>query len=197
MAGLHRSDAAAGVSSRKDKRPEAALVRIGLYSPVWEPTWKLDVHEPDRVTVEAVEQLAEEPTNSVKLDTIRGEASLEVDLLACENAFGAAWWAIEELPMAMPDWKNERLPQASLLRDIFGNPFHPVTINVNWLTWKDGAVRKSSQSIYDERAFNRMPILADALADAGCDNKDILSHCRGNSPHVKGCWVVDLVLGKE
>jgi hypothetical protein len=55
-----------------------------------------------------------------------------------------------------------------------------------------------AQGIYDDRAFDRMPILADALQDAGCDNADILSHCRDASqPHARGCWVVDLILGKE
>jgi hypothetical protein len=60
-------------------------------------------------------------------------------------------------------------------------------------------VRKSgiAESIYDHRAFERMPELADALAAAGCSNPEILSHCRGPGPHVRGCWVVDLVLGKE
>ena len=60
-------------------------------------------------------------------------------------------------------------------------------------------VRKSgiAESIYDHRAFERLPALADALAEAGCSNPDILSHCRGPGPHVRGCWVVDLVLGKE
>ena len=54
-----------------------------------------------------------------------------------------------------------------------------------------------ARGIYDEKAFDRMPILADALQDAGCDNDDVLSHCRGGGPHVRGCWVVDLLLGKE
>ncbi len=86
---------------------------------------------------------------------------------------------------------------AVLLRDIFGNPFRPITINPAWLAWNDGTVRHLAHGIYDEKAFDRMPILADALEEARCDNKDILDHCRSDSPHVKGCWVVDLVLGKE
>ena len=49
----------------------------------------------------------------------------------------------------------------------------------------------------EERAFDRLPILADALEDAGCDNADILNHCRSAGPHVRGCWVVDLVLGRS
>ena len=82
-----------------------------------------------------------------------------------------------------------------MLREIF-NPFHPVIINPAWLTWNDATVLRIAQAIYDEKAFNRMPILADALEDAGCENSDILKHCRNAGPHVKGCWVVDAVLGK-
>lgn len=53
------------------------------------------------------------------------------------------------------------------------------------------------EGIHDDRAFDRLPILADAFQDAGCENDDILAHCRGEGPHVRGCWVVDLVLGKS
>lgn len=91
----------------------------------------------------------------------------------------------------------ERILLVEVVQEIFGNPFRPVTINPAWLTWNDGTVVRIAQSIYDEKAFDRMPILADALTDAGCDNADILNHCRSDSPHVRGCWVVDLLLGKE
>ena len=85
-------------------------------------------------------------------------------------------------------------PRAShLARDIFGNPFRPAALDPSWLT---STVVTLARGIYEERAFDRMPILADALQDAGCDNEDVLNHCRGPGPHVRGCWVVDLVLGK-
>jgi hypothetical protein len=84
---------------------------------------------------------------------------------------------------------------AHLLRDIFGNPFQPVSFSPDWRT--DTAVSLARQ-MYDSREFGAMPILADALQDAGCDSEDILNHCRdANQVHVRGCWVVDLVLGKE
>jgi hypothetical protein len=54
-----------------------------------------------------------------------------------------------------------------------------------------------AQGIYAGRAFDRLPILHDALLDAGCDDEAILSHCRCEGPHVRGCWVIDLLLGKE
>jgi hypothetical protein len=81
-----------------------------------------------------------------------------------------------------------------LFRDIFGNPFRPVALSPAWRT--DTAVSLAGQ-MYESRDFSAMPILADALQDAGCDNEHILAHCRGPGPHVRGCWVIDLVLGKE
>jgi hypothetical protein len=83
--------------------------------------------------------------------------------------------------------------QCDLLRDIFGNPFRPVAIERSLLT---AAVVKLAQQNYDQRVLERMPKLADALEKAGCENAEILNHCRGPGPHVRGCWVVDLVLGK-
>jgi hypothetical protein len=64
------------------------------------------------------------------------------------------------------------------------------------LLWREGAVVKIAQAIYNARAFERLPILADAPEDAGCDNADLLRHCREPGEHVRGCWVVDLLLGK-
>jgi hypothetical protein len=88
----------------------------------------------------------------------------------------------------------ERAICCTSLRDIFGNPFRPVSLDPSWLT---STVLALAEGIYDERAFDRLPILADALQDAGCDNDDILNHCRSDKPHVRGCWPVDLILGKS
>ena len=77
---------------------------------------------------------------------------------------------------------------------MFGNPFRPVTFAPKWRT--DTAIALA-QTMYDARDFAALPILADALQDAGCDDSDILDHCRGPGPHVRGCWVVDVVLGME
>ncbi len=90
--------------------------------------------------------------------------------------------------------ETNRLIQPTLLREVFGNPFRPITLDPSWLTSK--AVTLAT-CIYEEKAFDRMPILADALQDAGCDNEDILNHCRQPGEHVRGCFVVDLVLGKS
>ena len=84
---------------------------------------------------------------------------------------------------------------ADIPRDVFGDPFRPVAFAPEWRT--DTAVTLVRQ-MYEAREFSAMPILADALQDAGCDNADVLDHCRDpQATHVRGCWVCDLVLGKE
>lgn len=117
-------------------------------------------------------------------------------------AMAVAWASVED------DWEKkmkfydqakdaEEVEQAKLLREIAGNPFRPVKVEPAWLRWNDRTVVAMAQSIYEDRAFNRLPILHDALLDAGCDNEEILSHCCGPGPHTRGCWPVDLILGKS
>jgi hypothetical protein len=86
---------------------------------------------------------------------------------------------------------------AELVREVIGNPFRPALLDPAWLTWNDGVAVKLALAIYDDHAFDRLPILADALEEAGCGNTDILDHCRQPRVHVRGCWLVDLLLGKE
>jgi hypothetical protein len=83
---------------------------------------------------------------------------------------------------------------ADCLRDIFGNPFRPVPLAPAWLAWNDGTLGQLAAAIYEQRAFDRLPVLADALEEAGCDNPEMLTHCREPGPHVRGCWLVDLLL---
>jgi hypothetical protein len=113
---------------------------------------------------------------------------------------GAAQLAVEgdawrsALHVAENGETSERTGSYSFLHEIFGNPFRPIAFEANWLT---STVVALATAIYRDRAFDRMPILADALQDAGCENEDILNHCRGAGNHVRGCWVVDLLLRKE
>lgn len=83
--------------------------------------------------------------------------------------------------------------QSNLIRCIFGNPFRWVAFAPSWVT---STVHALADQMYESRDFGTMPILADALQDAGCDSDDILDHCRGSRPHARGCWVVDLILAK-
>ena len=83
---------------------------------------------------------------------------------------------------------------AGILREVRANPFRLLRFSARWRTVDSFGL---ARGIYEDRAFDRMPLLADALMDAGCDDDQIISHCRAGGPHVRGCWVVDLVLGKE
>jgi hypothetical protein len=88
--------------------------------------------------------------------------------------------------------------QSWLLRDIAGPlPFRAVTIDPACLTWNHSTVPAIARRIYEGKSFHDLAILADALEDAGCTDAQILAHCRGGGPHVRGCWVVDLLLGRD
>jgi hypothetical protein len=87
---------------------------------------------------------------------------------------------------------------AALLREVLGNPFRPVrTLPPSVCVWNDGTVPKIAESIYEQGKFEELPILADALEDAGCADAGLLDHLRVPESHVRGCWALDLVLGKE
>jgi hypothetical protein len=112
----------------------------------------------------------------------------------------AAWAATQPGPV-MPDDRvsagrlaAEQAIQCGILRDIIGNPFLPLALNPIWLS---STVKNLAESVYTDGAFGKMPILGDALEDAGCDNEDILKHCREPGEHCRGCWCLDLVLGKS
>jgi hypothetical protein len=94
---------------------------------------------------------------------------------------------------ARREWLGQRRALARLFREIFGNPFRVVECNKKWRT---DIVVLLARQMFESRDFSVMPILADALEDAGCAEEQILDHCRGPGPHVRGCWVVDLLLGK-
>jgi hypothetical protein len=88
----------------------------------------------------------------------------------------------------------ERAAQCQLLRDVFGNPFRPVALDPSWRTL---SVLNLAGAIYEHRAFDCLPLLAGALEEVGCRDAELLAHCRWSWPHVRGCWALDLVLGKE
>jgi hypothetical protein len=87
--------------------------------------------------------------------------------------------------------------QADLLRDLFGNPFRPAAVRPVWLSSADRTVPRLARAIYDEQAFDRLPILADALEEAGCTHPAFLDHCRRPAEHVRGCWVLDALLAAD
>ncbi len=126
---------------------------------------------------------------------------------AWDSAFNAMRYAAQALNRSAPDSceSSELRHQAALLRCIYGPLLdHRKFINPSWLTWNDRTIPRIAQGIYDERRMpegtldtGRLAILHDALLDAGCGNEELLTHLRSEGPHVRGCWPVDLILGKE
>lgn len=103
--------------------------------------------------------------------------------------------AVETLAGESKAGRREAAAQASLLRDLF--PYQPVVLNPAWRKWNGGIVVRLARAIYEARRFEDLPVLADALEEAGCTNSAILSHCRKPGSHWRGCWVVDLVTSRE
>jgi hypothetical protein len=93
--------------------------------------------------------------------------------------------------------RREKGPFCDLIRDVFGNPFRPVALEPAWLGWRGGLPAALARRLYESRDFGEMPVLADMLQDAGCADEQVLGHCRGPGPHVRGCFLVDLLLGKK
>jgi hypothetical protein len=93
-------------------------------------------------------------------------------------------------------WAEEQEAHSGLVRELFGNPFRPVSVRPSCLRANKGRVRKLVQKAYHERAFDRLPDLAQALEAAGCSDAQLLGHLRSAGPHWRGCFAVDAVLGR-
>jgi hypothetical protein len=112
-------------------------------------------------------------------------------LYAVQEEGGGTWQDMRTLGIIARD--TERGVLTGLVRDIFGNPFRPIAFDPRWRTADTVGL---ATGIYEDRAFDRLPLLADALMDAGCADEQVLGHCRTEG-HVRGCWLIDLVLGKS
>jgi hypothetical protein len=134
--------------------------------------------------------LAQKGSNTPAGAAVSEAIALELSTYAVSNIVRWASWAA---PTRRAD---ELLAQSHLVRDVFGDPFRGVTFSPGRLAPDGGTVRKLAQAMYGERRFEGLPVLADALEDAGCADEAVLSHCRGGGEHVRGCWVVDILLGK-
>jgi hypothetical protein len=157
---------------------------------------------------DAAENSADYGTGMVRKAVL---ASDEEKYRAWENAWDKAWrdqgyhlseakdiadatMPPEWVAMGKSAWSEERKCQCHLLRDIFGNPFHPAVLDSAWLI---PDMVRLAQSVYDSQDFSGLPVLADALMETGCTNAEILVHCRGPGQHVRGCWGLDLILRKK
>jgi hypothetical protein len=152
-----------------------------LYAPV----------DPRNTIIAVGEKYADGMADSEELKTARSLARR----LEPPHTFGSVVSVVDSGSMYPCVRSGRARTHCERIRDIFGNPFRRVSIDSKWLTSKVAAL---ATGIYQEKAFDRFPILADALQDAGAgENHDILTHLRSGGEHVRGCWALDLVVGKE
>lgn len=173
-----------------DERSRYAVVAAERYVDM-----QINQHELREAQLEACDAYEEAPSGLA-------EAALLVagplDAERLENlARGIAYVAEGELAEIAQTWVERRRWQCELLRDILGNPFRPTLIGNGCRTWSQGFVIRLAQMIYDEQRGEDMPMLGEALHLAGCTNAHILEHCQSKGPHVRGCWLIDDLLGKQ
>jgi hypothetical protein len=190
-------------ASRKLSERQARLFAVACCRRLW----PLLTDERSRKAVEVAERYADGLANQKEL---RFAFSCAADAYAYASSSHTA--AAGAANAARPEagyyarYVTPRREHPALLRDLFGFiPFRPQPrIDLSWLAWKDGVVMRLAEAVYEEREMPsgrldnaRMAVLADALEEAGCDNQEILGHCRQqDAVHVRGCWLFDLLLNK-
>jgi len=158
--------------------------------------------------VETVERYADGQVNAKQLRTARRTAETVAHPVPHADGYNPAAWEVTNavrlvvaaatvhvrlrLGSVSSAWPVSAAEQVVLLRELFGNPFHPISVEPSWLT---PTVLTLAHIVRTERTFELMPVLGDALQDAGCDNAEVIDHCYGPSPHVVGCWLVDSLSG--
>jgi hypothetical protein len=131
-----------------------------------------------------------DPPDVVSATRIARTAARAVEALREERTDAATLPSPAEPPLPL-----ESLDAVDLLCEIFGNPFRSVTIDPAWLAADEDSVAKRARVVYDQHRFGDLPLVADALERAGCTDADILAHCRARRVHVRGCWIIDALLG--
>jgi hypothetical protein len=210
---VHRPPTNAGIPWQTKKSPEAAPLACACCRLIWDRI-PLAWHRAIEVNEEFADgAVAKEALIAAKETAGRTPISRdEVDTLDTESA----WYACDINPTSTfslvtalraaqvrPNVEPKTTitfaifsQQSDVIRDIF-QPFRRKTRGRPGEVWKRGVVLPLAQSLYTDRAFDRLPILADALEEAGCTDADILGHLRSPGPHVLGCWALDLLLEKE
>jgi len=178
--------------------------------------WHLLTDAGSRRAVEAAEEYADRPPGDAylrdaglggvyapdePLSTVVRYVQFAGPNTALDHALDSLYRAAEMVDTAAPrprkaDIATERRAQAELVREIFPYPFRPITTDSGWCAWQGGRVTQVADAIYDSRAYGDLPVLADALEEAGCTSIPLLDHLRSGGDHYRGCWALDVVVGK-
>jgi hypothetical protein len=172
-------------------REQVMRLALAIEEPLWSRVWQEDGQFQPTWTPET--------------------AALALTVLVCTVALGfgdeyfatedeaarAAEKVLDDGVAVLAAWQQRLAQLAALVKDAFGPLlFRRVEAVPTWAAWNGGAISKLAQAIYGGRAFDRLSVLADALEEVGCTNAEILKHCRHPAMHARGCWVLDLLLGR-
>jgi hypothetical protein len=164
---------------------------------VWKARAALAAAQAVEALLQANEPILEAPRDVRELPDVVSATRVARTAARAAEAQGEERLGEASPPSTEPARRLEQLDAVDLVREIFGNPFRIVTVEPAWLVWNETTIPKMTQVVYDEGRFGDLPFLADALEEAGCVNADILTHCRAPMEHVRGCWVVDALLGMK
>jgi hypothetical protein len=173
--------------------PGAVLwTAMQIEEPIWPRIWQEDGEFQPAWNAETAALAATVLVGTMALGLGDAYLATEAEALRAAEKVG------RESDTVAAGWRRQLDRLADLVRDVFGPlPFRAVTVEPTWLGRNESSLAYLTRSIYEERAFERLPVLADALEEAGCASTDFLNHCRVPGEHVRGCWVVDLLLGKQ
>jgi hypothetical protein len=193
---LEQVRAAGGASDRKLRLFACACCREPSVFRFWDA--------PDEAAVAAAERFAEGQADLAQLQRARQRATRMGPAWCCaERAAGAAGAWVDCADPGRGGGPERRTLFAALLRDVFPRPSRRAAIDPAWLRWGGGTVAGLARAAYEEPLAHgrldpvRLAVLADALEEADCSDAELLSHLRGGGPHVRGCWPVDALLGRQ
>jgi hypothetical protein len=175
--------------------------------------------EPSQYAIDLMEHFADGTVNEAEARAARRSGRIDVvnaaTLWAAEAVAALTSFRYRSLPIhveeitchaaraardaaGQSDWGRARVKQAAVVRDLLRYPARPpVVFDPAWLHWQNGLVVQMARTIYAEYRFTELPILGDALEEAGCDDREVLDHCRNQPVHVRGCWLIDRLLGRD
>jgi hypothetical protein len=194
----------AGLAARAEReRAETAQKREEEYLPLrpswWDATKKVELCDDRENAAWLVWRIAYElfyPAGGIHSPNFVPEVQRETIGGPLDPASLAEFAAEHVIDIATRDVEKDedrsfRTSICEVIRCVAGNPFQETSVDPAWLSWNDGTIARIAEAIRTEHAFDRLPILADALEEAGCVNVEMLGHCRSEGPHVRGCWVID------